>query len=94
MPRFRLLAELSHRHVWRVVVAHAVMGWLVVQVATQVFPFFDIPSWVVRLVVVLIAIGFPLALVLAWVYEITPEGIRCATLPDPPGARSELGRRR
>src|SRR4029453_12794759 len=56
--------------------AYAVVAWLLVQVATQVFPFFEIPSWGVRLVVLLIVIGFPIALVLAWAFELTPEGIK------------------
>jgi len=82
-------AELKRRHVWRVAVAYAIAGWLVVQIATQVFPFFDIPNWAVRLVVIAIAIGFPLALAFAWVYELTPEGIRRTEPAESPGARPE-----
>ena len=52
------------------------MAWLFIQVATQVFPFFDIPNWVVRLVVSLTIIGFPIAVVCAWAFEMTPEGIK------------------
>lgn len=80
--------ELKRRHVWRVAIAYAVVAWLLVQVATQVFPFFDIPDWTVRLVVVLIAIGFPLAVIFAWVYELTPEGIRRTAPADSPDARA------
>ena len=83
------LEELKRRHVWRTAVAYAVAGWLIVQIATQVFPFFNIPNADVRLVVVLIAIGFPIALVLAWAYEITPEGIRRTEGADSPSARPE-----
>ncbi|TAN08300.1 MAG: hypothetical protein EPN36_00385 [Rhodanobacteraceae bacterium] len=83
------LEELKRRHVWRAAVAYAVAGWLIVQIATQVFPFFDIPNADVRLVVVLIAIGFPIALALAWAYEITPEGIRRTEAADSPAARPE-----
>jgi len=83
------LEELKRRHVWRTAVAYAVAGWLIVQIATQVFPFFNIPNVDVRLVVVLIAIGFPIALVLAWAYEITPEGIRRTEAADSPSARPE-----
>lgn len=54
---------------------YAVVGWLLVQIATQVFPFFEIPNWGVRLVVLAIIIGFPIALVLAWAFELTPEGL-------------------
>lgn len=81
--------ELKRRHVWRTAVAYAVAGWLIVQIATQVFPFFDIPNWTVRLVVIVIAIGFPIALALAWAYEITSEGIRRTALADSPDARPE-----
>src|SRR5206468_8511342 len=68
-------AELKRRNVYKVAVAYAVVGWLLVQVATQVFPFLEIPNWVVRLVIVLVAIGFPIALVIAWAFEITQQGI-------------------
>src|SRR4030088_1004724 len=68
--------ELKRRNVYKVAVAYAIVGWLVIQVATQVFPFLEIPNWVVRLVIVLIAIGFPIALVIAWAFEATPEGIK------------------
>src|SRR6266853_976751 len=69
-------AELKRRNVYKVAVAYAVVGWLLVQVATQVFPFFDIPNWAVRLIVLLIVIGFPIALVVAWAFELTPEGLK------------------
>src|ERR1700755_3327471 len=69
-------SELKRRNVYKVAVAYAIVGWLLVQVATQVFPFFEIPNWAVRLVVLLIAIGFPIALILAWAFELTPEGIK------------------
>jgi TolB-like protein len=69
-------AELKRRNVYKVAVAYAVVGWLLVQVATQVFPFFEIPNWAVRLIVLAIVIGFPIALVIAWAFEITPEGLK------------------
>ena len=69
-------AELKRRNVYKVAVAYAVVGWLLVQVATQVFPFFEIPNWAVRLVVLAIVIGFPIALVIAWAFELTPEGMK------------------
>src|SRR3989442_14326768 len=68
--------ELKRRNVYKVAVAYAVVGWLLVQVATQVFPFLEIPNWVVRLVIALVAIGFPVALVIAWAFELTPEGLK------------------
>ncbi len=70
------LAELKRRNVYKVAVAYLVVGWLVVQVATQVFPFFDIGNWVVRLVVLLLLVGFPVAVVGSWAFELTPEGIK------------------
>ena len=73
-PNF--FAELKRRNVYKVAVAYAVVGWLIAQIATQIFPFLEIPNWVVRLVIVLIAIGFPIALVIAWAFEATPEGIK------------------
>src|SRR5437868_10305886 len=69
-------AELKRRNVYKVAVAYAVVGWLLVQIATQVFPFLEIPNWVVRLVIALVMIGFPIALVIAWAFEATPEGIK------------------
>ena len=71
-------AELKRRNVYRVAVAYAVVGWLLVQITTQVFPFLEIPNWAIRLVIMLVAIGLPIALVLAWAFELTPEGIRRA----------------
>src|SRR5437762_4724061 len=78
MSSRNFFAELKRRNVYKVAAAYAVVGWLLVQVATQVFPFFEIPSWGIRLIVLIIAIGFPIALILAWAFELTPEGIRRA----------------
>src|SRR3989442_9916622 len=69
-------AELKRRNVYKVAVAYAVVGWLLVQVTTQVFPIFEIPNWALRLIVLAIIIGFPIALVIAWAFELTPEGIK------------------
>jgi adenylate cyclase len=69
-------SELKRRNVYKVAVAYAIVGWLVVQIATQVFPFLEIPNWVVRLVIGLVVIGFPIALVIAWAFELTPEGLK------------------
>ncbi len=74
-PR-NFFAELKRRNVYKVAVAYAVVAWLLMQIATQIFPFFEIPNWAVRLVVLLLVLGFPVALVLAWAYELTPEGIK------------------
>src|SRR5437016_4942412 len=86
-PR-NFLAELKRRNVYKVAVAYAVVGWLLVQVATQVFPFFEIPNWAVRLIVLLIVIGFPIALVIAWAFELTPEGLKRTEDVDPFDSRS------
>jgi hypothetical protein len=77
-------AELKRRHVYKVAIAYAVVAWLLMQVASQIFPFFEIPNWAVRLVVLPLVIGFPVALILAWAFELTPEGIKRA---------EDLGRR-
>ena len=74
--------ELKRRNVYKVAVAYAIVGWLLVQVATQVFPFLEIPNWVVRLVIALVVIGFPVALVIAWAFEATPEGIKRTDVAD------------
>src|SRR5438093_1856965 len=75
-------AELKRRNVYKVAVAYAVVSWLLVQIATQVFPFLEIPNWVVRLVIALVVIGFPIALVIAWAFEATPEGIKPTEVAD------------
>ncbi len=59
-------AELKRRNVYKVAIAYAVVAWLLMQVASQIFPFFEIPNWAVRLVVLLLVIGFPVAVILAW----------------------------
>ena len=76
-------AELKRRNVYKVAVAYAIVGWLLVQIATQVFPFLEIPNWVIRLVIALVAIGFPIALIVAWAFELTPEGIKRTEDVDP-----------
>src|SRR5215475_14268522 len=77
------LAELKRRNVYKVAVAYAIVGWLLIQVATQVFPFLEIPNWIIRLVIALVAIGFPIALIIAWAFELTPEGIKRTEDVDP-----------
>src|SRR5207253_10935617 len=74
--------EVKRRNVYKVAVAYAVVAWLVTQVATQVFPFLEIPNWVVRLVIALVVIGFPVALIIAWAFEATPEGIKRTEVAD------------
>ena len=69
-------AELKRRNVYKVAVAYIVAGWALSQGIAQVLPVFDIPNWVVRFLVILIILGLPVALGLAWAFEITPEGIK------------------
>jgi len=75
-------SELKRRNVYKVAVAYAIVGWVIAQIATQIFPFLEIPNWIVRLVIALIAIGFPIALVIAWAFEPTPEGIKRTEVAD------------
>jgi TolB-like protein/Flp pilus assembly protein TadD len=75
-------AELRRRNVYKVAIAYGVVAWLVMQIATQVFPFLEIPNWAIRLVIMLIVIGFPIALVIAWAFELTPEGLKRTEFAD------------
>jgi len=84
-------AELKRRNLYRIAIAYAVIGWLLVQIATQVFPFFAIPNSVVRIIVLLIIVGFPIAVVSAWAFELPREGINRADRVD---RSSALTRRR
>ncbi len=77
-------AELRRRNVYKAAVAYAVFSWLLIQFATQVFPFFEIPSWAVRLIILLLILGTPFVVFFAWAFEITPEGIK-RTEEVPPG---------
>ena len=71
----KFFPELKRRKVYTVAVTYAVVGWLLIQVVTQVFPPFEIPNWAERLVIVAILLGFPVALVFAWIYDFTRHGI-------------------
>jgi TolB-like protein/Tfp pilus assembly protein PilF len=82
MKSANFFSELKRRNVYKVAAAYAIIGWLIVQVATQVFPFFEIPNWAVRFVVLVIMVGFPIALVIAWAFEATPEGIKRTEVAD------------
>jgi TolB-like protein len=87
-------SELKRRNVYKVAVAYAVVAWLLVQVATQVFPFLEIPNWVVRLVIALVVIGFPIAVLIAWAFEATPQGIKrtevADAMPTAPGYKKHI----
>jgi hypothetical protein len=69
------LTELKRRNVYRAAVAYGVVAWFLTQLATQVFPFFEIPNPAVRFVVIALAVGFPIAMLLSWLDEFTPKGI-------------------
>ena len=82
MKVHNFFAELKRRNVYKVAVAYIVAGWALSQGIAQVFPVFDVPSWAIRFIVLLIILGLPIALVLAWMFEITPEGIKSTTTAD------------
>lgn len=81
--------ELKRRKVYRVAAAYAVLAWLIIQVVTQTFPFLEIPNWTIRLIIVLLVLGFPIALVLSWLFDLTPQGIERTddVAPQPPTSR-------
>src|SRR3954451_18612808 len=76
MNRRNFFGELRRRNVYRVAAAYAVVAWLIIQIAASTFPVLEIPSWCVRLVIVLLALGLPVALIMAWAYELTPDGLK------------------
>src|SRR5262245_41038729 len=71
-----LFTELSRRNVLRVAAAYLVFGWIVLQVVDVVAPILELPAWFARIVLLLLAIGFVAALVISWIYELTPEGLK------------------
>jgi TolB-like protein len=75
-------AELKRRNVYKVAIAYAVVGWAIAEGVSQVFPVFDIPNWAARLIISLIVIGFPFALIIAWAFELTPEGLKRTEFAD------------
>jgi len=81
-------AELKRRNVYRAAVAYGVVAWFLTQLTTQVFPFFEIPNSAVRFVVIALAVGYPIAMLLSWLYELTPGGIVRTEDLDPVQARS------
>ena len=89
LPKF--FTELKRRHVYRAAVVYAMVAWLLTQIATQVFPFFDVPNSAVRFVIVVLVIGFPIAMLLAWLYEFTSKGFVREEDVDPV-ARQSSGR--
>src|SRR6202030_140824 len=89
----RFFAELKRRNVYKVAVAYIVGGWALSQGIAQVFPVFDVPNWIIRALVLLIILGLPVALVLAWSFELTPEGIKRTKTADAMPAAGERPKR-
>src|SRR5213083_2598878 len=85
-PNF--FSELKRRNVYKVAVAYIVAGWALSQGIAQVLPVFDVPNWAIRLIVLLVIIGLPIALSLAWAFELTPEGIKRTDAADTVGQHS------
>src|SRR2546429_4234109 len=88
MNPLNFLTELKRRNVYRAAVAYGVVAWFLTQLTTQVFPFFEIPNSAVRFVVIALVVGFPIAMLLSWIYELTPEGVVRTEDLDPVRARS------
>jgi TolB-like protein/predicted Zn-dependent protease len=84
MDSRNFFAELRRRNVYKVAIAYAIVGWLLIQVASSTFPFLQIPSWGTRFIIGLVILAFPIALILAWAFEMTPSGIE-RTRPLAPG---------
>ena len=85
------LRELKRRKVFRVAAVYAIAGWLIIQIAQTVFPALHLPAWTVTFIVVLLIIGFPIALILAWAFELTPEGVKRTEAAE--GELQEKGRK-
>src|SRR6266513_6213176 len=75
-------AELKRRNVYKVAIAYAVVAWLVLQAASILFPTFEAPPWMMKVFVAVIVIGFPIALIIAWAFELTPEGLKRTEFAD------------
>ncbi|HWY51630.1 MAG TPA: tetratricopeptide repeat protein [Chthoniobacterales bacterium] len=82
MDSRNFFTELKRRNVYKVAIAYIVASWALSQGIAQVFPVFDVPNWAIRMIVLLIILGFPIALVFAWLFEITPQGIKRTEVAD------------
>src|SRR5436309_3562153 len=76
-------AELKRRNVYKVAVAYAVVAWLLMQAASILFPAFDAPPWVMKIFIIVVIFGFPVALIFSWAFEITPEGFKLESEIEP-----------
>src|ERR1700694_2195734 len=94
LPKFRFLKEIRKRNVGRFPMLYVVVCWLILEPVHVVFHMLEVPSWANRLVIILLALGFPAALIFAWVYEITPEGLKpTVEVPHGQSIRRQTGRR-
>ena len=80
------MRKLQRRKVYRVAAAYIIAAGFIIQIGSAVFPAWELPGWAFRLVVVLLLVGFPIALILAWAYDVTPQGIRATPTPSTPGS--------
>lgn len=78
--------EVQRRKVYRVAAAYIIAAGFIIQIGSAVFPAWELPGWALRLVIVLLLVGFPIALILAWAYDVTPQGIRATPAPSTPGS--------
>src|SRR5213083_3018920 len=78
--------EVQRRKVYRVAAAYVIAAGFIIQIGSAVFPAWELPNWTLRFVVVLLLVGFPIALILAWAYDVTPQGIRATPTPSTPGS--------
>src|ERR1700741_1175764 len=78
--------EVQRRKVYRVAAAYIIAAGFIIQIGSAVFPAWELPNWTFRLVVVLLLVGFPIALILAWAYDVTPQGIRVKPTSSSPGS--------
>src|SRR3989442_139287 len=83
MSERNFFAELKRRNVYKVAIAYAVVSWLLIQAASIFFPAFDVPPWVMKLFIIVVIFGFPVALIFSWAFEITPEGIKLESEIEP-----------
>jgi TolB-like protein len=90
LPKF--FAELKRRNVYRAAVLYGMGAWLLAQIATQIFPFFNVPNSAVRFVIIALVLGFPIAMALSWIYELTPQGI-VRTEDVDPATQRQIGRK-
>src|SRR6266571_1584428 len=88
----RFFAELKRRNVYRAAVLYGMGAWLLAQIATQLFPFFNVPNSAVRFVIIALLLGFPIAMALSWIYELTPQGI-VRTEDVDPATQRQFGRK-